>query len=99
MSSGEHMATDVSVSSIETPVTATRTSAHLRPFDITEPGSFDLYIGVALSSGVDDFLANVFAFTVTISPYDEHSCILGLVGQILGHRLLVLNRSLSAPTL
>lgn len=99
MSSREHMATDVSVSSIETPFTATRTSAHLRPFDITESGSFDLYVGVALSSGIDDFLADMFAFTITISPYDEHSCILGLVGQILGHRLLVLNSFRSAPTL
>lgn len=41
----------------------------------------------------------MFAFTITVSPYDQESCILGLIRQILGYRLFVLIGWLSVATL
>lgn len=65
---------------------------HLRSFDVAKTGSFHLKIAIALLGGIDNFLANILPFTVTIGPDDEHTSIPGLIRKVLGNVFLVLEK-------
>lgn len=64
----------------------------LRSFDIAEASTFDLNLSIAFLGRIDNLLADVFSFAITIGPNDEQAGVPCLVCQVLGDILFVLKR-------
>lgn len=47
-------------------------------------------MGVAFASSIDNLLADMLPFAVTIGPYDQQLSLPGLVFNVLGDRLFIL---------
>lgn len=62
----------------------------LRSFHVAKTRAFDLDLRIAFLCGIDNFLANVLSFTITIGPDDEKTGVLGLVCYVLRNVLFIL---------
>jgi hypothetical protein len=70
-------------------------SGNSRPLNIAESRSLDLNPLVAFSGCSADLTSNMFALTITICPDEQGSCVLGLILDIFGNRVLFLPKLLT----
>jgi len=63
---------------------------YLHSLSVTEASTFDHNSRVALPGLVEDFVANVLALSIAVSPDEENCCIASLLLDVLRNGLLVL---------